>query len=158
MSYRNHFFKSALSYKGSVLADYRLQIDKQNRLLNVIKSVLPERLSSHALSCVASDNKVSVYTDSAIWSSQLRFYHQTMLQALHSSNQGYFESLQIKVMPETITIKRKNYQPKITPSAESIENIIDLAESQSDEELKKALLRLGNVFKKTSQTKKNPPK
>ncbi|MCK5120840.1 MAG: DUF721 domain-containing protein [Methylococcales bacterium] len=156
MSYRNHFFKAALNYKGSVLANYRLQIERQNRLLNTIKSALPDRLSSHALSCVVSEKKVSLYTDSAIWSSQLRFYHQTMLQALHSSNQGHFESIQIKVMPKAIEIERKNDQLKIIPSTESIDNILDQAENQPDEELKNALLRLGNAFKKISSNKKKP--
>jgi len=154
MSYRNHFFKAALNHKGTVLANYKYQIQRQNRLLDIIKTALPDRLSTHALSCVVSERKLSLYTDSAIWSSQLRFYHQAILQALVNSNQGHFETLQIKVIPKTIAIKAKNKASKKQPSTENINAILDLAEQQPEGKLKNALLRLGKQFKKNTSVPK----
>ena len=84
MAYRKNCFKSALAYEGKILSAYKYQIDLHNRLLRIIKSALPEHLSSRVLSCVVSGKKASLYTDSAIWSSQLRFYHQSILQVPHA--------------------------------------------------------------------------
>ena len=146
MSAKNSFFKSALAYEGKILASYKYQLEIQNELLNVIKSTLPSHLSSHALYCVASGKKILLYTDSASWSSQLRFYHQDILQALSSSNTRRFEALQIKIIPQTI--ERKQKTTLSPPSAENIDLILSQAEHQTDEKLKAALLKLGRMFKK----------
>ena len=82
MPAKNSFFKSALGYEGKIFATYKYQLEIQNELLNAVKSALPSHLSSHALYCVASGKKVIIYTDSANWSSQLRFYHQDILHKL----------------------------------------------------------------------------
>ena len=148
MPVKNSFFKSALGYEGKVFATYKYQLKIQNELLNAVKSALPSHLSSHALHCVASGKKVIIYTDSAIWSSQLRFYHQDILQALSASNNRIVEALQIKIIPQTIESKQK--KTKRSPSPENIELILSQAEHQTDEKLKAALLRLGRTFKKLS--------
>ena len=146
MPVKNSFFKSALSYEGKIFATYKYQLEIQNKLLNTVKSALPSHLSSHALYCVASGKKVIIYTDSAIWSSQLRFYHQDILQALSASNNRIVEALQIKIIPQTIESKQK--KTKRSPSPENIELILSQAEHQTDEKLKAALSRLGKTFKK----------
>lgn len=148
MSNKYIFFKTALSYQGKIFAHYKQQISLHNRLLTEIQACLPTRLTKHALSCVISENKVLIYTDSAIWSSQLRFYHQTILQTLSSSRLGSFNSLQIKIIPPTA--KREIKNSKNQPSQDSINLILDQAEGQSDENLKNALLKLGQTLKKRS--------
>lgn len=146
MPYKRTTFKSALSYEGKILSSYKFQIDTHSKLLNTIKSSLPETLASHALYCVVSDQKVSLYTDSAIWSSQLRFYQQSILQNLSNSYQSIFQSLQIKIIPKT-TENNKQID-KTLPSTENIDLIMQQAELQNDDELKTALLRLGKTCKK----------
>ncbi|MFW5444411.1 MAG: DciA family protein [Methylococcaceae bacterium] len=147
---KNNFFHSALSYEGKVLAGYKNQIETQQALLKTIKLVLPKNLSSHALYCVVSGKKVSLYTDSAVWSSQLRFYHQTILHALTASNQGNFNLLKIKIIPKTTEQEQKPKSSKKLPSSENIDFILDQAENQTDDKLKAALLKLGQTFKKLS--------
>jgi len=145
-------FKSALGYEGKVFALYKYQIETQTRLLKKIQSLLPEHLSSHVLYCVLNNKKLSLYTDSAIWSSQLRFYHQTILQALLRTHSGVIETLQIKIIPQTIKQDdSEEKEHKTLPSSENIDFILQQAEQQSDETLKKALLKLGSTFKKKSK-------
>jgi len=146
MPVKNSSFKSALGYQGKIFTAYKYQLEIQNELLNAVKSALPGHLSSHALYCVASGKKIILYTDAAIWSSQLRFYHQDILQALSASNNLFFESLQIKIIPQTI--ERKQEKTLRPPSPENIDLILSQAEHQNDEELKAALLKLGRMFKK----------
>ena len=146
MPAKNNFFKSALGYEGKIFATYKYQLEIQNELLNAVKSALPSHLSSHALYCVASGKKVIIYTDSANWSSQLRFYHQDILKALPASNNRIFETLQIKIIPQTV--EREKKKTLSSPSAENIELILSQAEQQTDGKLKEALLKLGRTFKK----------
>lgn len=152
MSNKYTTFKSALGYEGKVFALYKYQIETQTKLLQKIKSILPEHLSEHIHYCVLNNKKLSLYTDSAIWSSQLRFYHQTILQALLSTHSGVIETLQIKIIPQTV--KQENpaeKQSKVLPSAENIDFILQQAEQQEDDTLKSALLKLGRTFKKKSK-------
>ena len=146
MPIKNSFFKTALGFEGKVFANYKYQLEIQKELLNTVKHALPSHLSSHALYCVASDRKIILYTDSATWSSQLRFYHQDILHALSVANNRKLEAVQIKIIPQTIDEKQKKALKP--PSSENIDLILSQAEHQKDEKLKAALLKLGRLFKK----------
>ncbi len=146
---KNKFFKLPLGYEGKVLSYYKFQQQVQNELLLIIRSSLPDHLANHALYCVATRNKILLYTDSAIWSSQLRFYHQQMLQSLLASKQGSFEVLQIKIIPSTV--EKKGEAVKI-PSKENINGLLNQAENQRDVVLKTALLKLARTLNKLSKT------
>lgn len=153
MSSKYNAFKTTLAFEGKVFTQYKYQIETQTKLLIKIKAALPEHLSEHALYCVLTNKKLSLYTDSAIWSSQLRFYHQTILQALLSSHKGIIETLQIKIIPQTIEAKDEHQDLKKLPSTENINFILAQAEQQSDSTLKNALLKLGETFQKKSMEK-----
>ncbi len=148
MNFKRSFFKPALDSESKILTRYKIQIESQNELLTKIKSTLPKHLASHALYCVVSGKKISLYTDSATWSSQLRFYHQTILQGLSTSIRRNFEEIKIKIIPKTIENKTK--EANIIPSVKNIELILNHAENQTDEELKTALTKLAKTFKKLS--------
>ena len=74
-----------------------------------------------------------------------------MLQALLNSHSGVIETLQIKVIPQVIEQKTTIKKTKKIPSTENIDFIFAQAEHQSDENLKNALLKLGETFKKKSK-------
>ena len=145
MTFKKNHFKSALDYDGKVLVGYKYKIETQNKCLNKIKLSLPDHLSTHALFCVISGKKVLLYTDAAVWSSQLRFYHQTILQALSTSSPGKFEELQIKIIP--MTMGQEERESIKIPSTENIDLLLNQAENQTDEKLKMALLKLGSTLK-----------
>lgn len=151
MRKKPNFFKASLSYDTHVFNQYKYQIDLHSQLLDLIKSILPEKLAQHALFCVSSGKKVSLYTDSSVWSSQLRFYHQAILQVLHHSNLVYVELLQIKIIPPTQKIEQKNTIE--LPSKETISLIMDQAQDRENDVLKTAMLKLGNTLSKLSSSK-----
>ncbi len=151
MTYKKATFKSTLAFDGKVFTLYKYQIETQAKLLRKIKAALPEHLSEHALYCVLTNKKISLYTDSAIWSSQLRFYHQTILQSLLSTHNGVIETLQIKVIPQVIETKPVQKEPKKIPSTKNINLILDQAEHQNDEKLRNSLLRLGKSLQRKSK-------
>jgi hypothetical protein len=151
MTYKKDFFKSASSYEGKIISRYKGQIEIQNKILKIIASSLPEHLSSRALFCVISGKKIILYTDSATWSSQLRFYTKKILQAVQISEGGNYEVVQIKIIPKIMESEVQN-SIKL-PSVENINFILNQAENQTDEKLKKALLKLGTTFNKLSKKK-----
>ena len=146
---KSNFFKSPLGYEGKVISYYKFQQAVQNELLLIIKASLPERLARHALYCVASGDTILLYTDSAIWSSQLRFYHQHMLQKLSTSKQGSFVVLKIKIIPSTV--EQIERAAKI-PSEKNITDILSQGENQKDEALKTALLKLAATLSKLAKS------
>lgn len=151
MMSKKNTFKTALSYQGKILDNYKYQIFVHNEILEIIKSSLPHKLSKHVLYCVTSAKKVFLYTNSAAWSSQLRFYHQQMIQALKTSNYAAYETLQIKIIPPIIE-QQVNKKTITVPSTEHIDLLIDQAENQIHDKLKAALLKLGSTLKKLSHS------
>ncbi len=149
MAYKKDVFKSVSSYQGKIISRYKDQIEIQNKLLKIIASSLPEHLSSHALFCVISSKKIILYTDSATWSSQLRFYTKKLLQVVRASDYGNYEEVKIKIIPKIM--EREDPQSIELPSAENINFIFNQAENQTDEKLKKALLKLATTFNKLSK-------
>jgi len=141
-------FKHNLSYQRKVLADYQHYLSIQTRLLKIIKSTLPDHLVNHVLYCVPSNQTVILFTNTAAWSSQLRFYQQAILQSL--SIQGYYyNQLKVKIIPEQIQPKRSI--DKKYPSQTSIDTILDSANNQTDKALRRALFKLANTFTKRSR-------
>ena len=153
MSSKESGFKSVLNYDQKIMTRYKYQLAIHAKILQLIQQALPSELARHVLYCTVSDKKISLYTDSAVWTSQLRFYQQAILQAATNSQQGSFEIFQAKIIPpikETV-VKNKT----ITPSKESIDQLLNQAEHQADDELKNALLKLGNTLKKRRRHQNN---
>lgn len=149
MTNKKNFFKLALSYDRKIITGYKYQIDIHSKLLQKIKLKIPNELSTHVLYCVIWGKKISLYTDSAIWSSQLRFYHHTILQAAQDSNLGSFETLQVKIIPKVRKVDVK--KEKKIPSTENIDCILSQAENQTDLTLKNALLKLGKTLQNKTE-------
>ena len=144
-------FKTPLTYPGKLLNIYRQKIHQQQQILNLIKSVLPDDIAIHALHCVISSHKLLVYTDSANWSSQLRFYHSVMLNKIVGSGWKQVQLLQIRIIPEQV--KSSLRQTAIIPSKKNIEFIRHQAQSQTDVKLNGALLKLCDTLDKLSNKK-----
>ncbi len=146
MSYKKSSFKPALGFEKKVLSAYKHQIRVQSILQRIIKESLPKHLADHVLYCVVSEKIITLYTDSSTWSSQLRFYQETILLSLAESNKGDFEELKVKLIPKENEVQAFKTSV-IRPSKESIDNILSQAENQSDDRLKHSLLRLSKTLK-----------
>lgn len=94
-------FKTALEFHNRTLDKLVTQIDQQKDLLSVVKNVLPENLASHTLHCVIHDATLVIYTDAAVWSSQLRFYQTAMLETVTVQFQKKIQRVQIRLFQQS---------------------------------------------------------
>lgn len=78
-------FKPILEFHNRAIDKLVTQVEQQQDLLSVVKSVLPENLAEHTLHCVIHDATLLVYSDAAVWSSQLRFYQAAILAMVGQS-------------------------------------------------------------------------
>jgi len=154
-------FKAALSFPNRTIAHFYSRIEQQKQVLQRIHDVLPATIAEHALHCVVNGKKLLVYTDTAAWASQLRFYNSAILAAIAPVTRESVSIMQVKIMVDTSTTGRRRgaealqamspgRKPNI-PSAEKIEFIHNHSLTVSDEQLKLALLRLSATLAKLSK-------
>lgn len=143
-------FKAALSFPNRTIVDFYSQIEHQKQLLQCIRTVLPEALAKYARHCVINNKKLLIYTDSATWASQLRFYNKTILAAIPPLIRQSIEVMQIKIIREQTGINRQPGEKAIIPSAENIEIIRNHSLVVPDNQLKLALLKLSATLERLS--------
>jgi hypothetical protein len=143
-------FKAALSFPNRTIAHFYSQIEQQKQVLARIHAVLPTTITEHALHCVINGKKLLVYTDTAAWASQLRFYNSAILAAIAPVTRESVSIMQIKVRMEMLTKTSLPGRTPIIPSAEKIAFIHNHSLTVSDEQLKLALQRLSATLAKRS--------
>lgn len=143
-------FKAALSYPNRTIAYFYSQIEQQKLVLQRIHEVLPAVIAKHALHCVINGKKLLIYTDTAAWASQLRFYNSAILAAIATVTRESVTLMQIKVRTETSPATSKPARKPIIPTAEKIALIHEQSLTVSDEQLKQSLLKLSATLKKLS--------
>lgn len=132
------------------MAYFYSQIEQQQRVLQRIRAVLPENLAKQARHCLIKDKKLLVYTDSATWASQLRFYNSAILAAIAPLTRTPVELLQIRIITgQTGLIWGTQRKAKI-PSVEKIELIRNDSLTVSDNQLRLALLKLSATLERLS--------
>jgi hypothetical protein len=149
MSKKTIPFKAALSFPNRTIVNFYSQIEHQKQLLQCIRTVLPDALAKYARHCVINNKKLLIYTDSATWASQLRFYNKAIL-AIPPLIKLSIEMMQIKIISEQTGINRQPGEQAIIPSAESIEIIRNHSRAVPDNQLKLALLKLSATLERLS--------
>ncbi|MCX7089275.1 MAG: DciA family protein [Methylococcales bacterium] len=147
MSTQAQYFKPALRHQNKLLLHYKIQLQQQHILLDKVKAALPESLAHHACYCVIADRKVFIYTDTAAWASQLRFY----TNAIHSTilkwrEYAHIETVQIRILTSSPLTQTSCRKP-IVPAAQTIKQICAARAHQQDS-LSQALISLSNVLEK----------
>ncbi len=143
--------KAVLSYPNKTIALLRLQINQQLDILGHVKAALPQELASHALHCLFNDKnpnnkKLLIYTDSAIWASQLRFYGKAIIAAIGSVAPYPVSVLQVKVMNVPETENTGNKRIAAIPSQTVADEILNHSLMATDPQLKQALGRLSSTL------------
>jgi hypothetical protein len=143
-------FKVSLSFQNRTMAYLYSQIEQQQRILQHIRTALPEALAKQVRHCLIRDKKLLIYTDSAAWASQLRFYKSAILAAIAPLIRTPVEIMQIKIIAcQTGLISGPKRKAKI-PSVEKIEVIRNHSLSVSDNQLRLALLKLSTTLERLS--------
>src|SRR5664279_5176383 len=120
MAKKTTSFKAALSFPNRTIAHFYNQIEQQKQVLRHIHGILPAAIGKHALHCVINGNKLLLYTDTAAWASQLRFYNSAILAIIAPVTRESVSIMQIKVRVETLTATSLPERTPIIPSAEKI--------------------------------------
>ena len=143
-------FKVSLSFQNRTMTYFYSQIEQQQQVLQRIQAVIPEALAKQVRHCLIREKKLLVYTDSAAWASQLRFYNSVILTAVKPLSRSPVEIMQIKIIAgQTGLISGSKRKAKI-PSVEKIELIRNDSLNVSDNQLKLALLKLSSTLERLS--------
>ena len=141
-------FKHAQSTK--ILVNFSSQLLQQQQLLVLVKSVLPVNLADHAQYCVISGNKVLIYTDNAVWASQLRFHHSTLMETITGRNRYvHIEQLQIRILAVNSGLPTPRF-PKI-PTQETTDFIRHAIPGTEADLLKQAVNSLCCTLEKVNR-------
>ncbi|OAI17435.1 hypothetical protein A1507_10960 [Methylomonas koyamae] len=144
-------FKSVSKFQIQSLQPCVEQIARQQQLLRVIKNVLPPQIASHATHCVVSGRRLSVYTDSASWASQIRFFSNDILDELRERGELSLVRLQVRVLMSDYRQTKVGRKPRL-PSRETIDLLCLKSEAcRADDPLAKALMRLGATLKRRAE-------
>jgi len=138
--------KSPLSFQNQTMAYFHGQIGQQKRLLQAIQKLLPFHLAEHIHCCLIKDKKLLLYTDSATWASQLRFYNGVILAA----NEPLVDIVQIKVMTQEVGFVKQFEHKARLPSSEKIAELQKDSLNIADEPLQAALLKLSATLARLS--------
>jgi hypothetical protein len=138
-------FKPVLSYPDKIIGLLYLQINQQSTLLQQIKAVLPSNLRDHALHCVLKNKKLLLYTDSASWASQLRFYGKAIQSVFEPEASIPFE-VQVKVIEIPTNALADPSRKTNTPSQTVADEINKYSHRITDPQLKNALSKLSDTL------------
>lgn len=138
--------KRILSYPNKAISLLCLQVNQQLAILKQIKTVLPNNLANQVMHCVISDKKLIIYTESAIWASQLRFYTQAMLTIVESVAPKSVNTLSVKIINLSATIDTKIKNTTVIPNQAVINEIRSHSLTITDLQLKQALEKLSSTL------------
>lgn len=139
-------FRLAQTFQNRSLAAVQGRLGQQQALLQRIRNKLPPELAHHLLHCVADRNKLVLYTDSAVWASQLRFYKQAVLDATQAAEHPCDKML-VRLADRMEANPRSPDKAQL-PSAENIALLQKSADELGDSQLQQALRRLGATLAK----------
>ena len=141
-------FKKSLAYPNRTMVYLHSQIEQQQRILKQIKAVLPDNLAKQTKHCLIKDHNLLVYTDSAIWASQLRFYNSAILASIKTLVKSPINNLQIKIITRPSGLTETAIRKANLPSLEGIDLIRKNSLCISDDKLSAALLKLSATLKR----------
>ena len=155
MTFKAKAFKNALGFSNRTTVQFQLTIEKHQKILQVIRLSLPETLANEARDCVIKDTKLLIFTASAAWASQLRFYSQAIRTAVNSKCNENIDNIQLKVLEAKADTNLS--KPDLTiPSLENIELIQGNQLDAPDSDLKRSLLNLSQTLKKLRHIRLHP--
>ena len=142
-------FKSALDFDGRPMAMCLEKLAEQKRFLRVVQTTLPEQIAEHAMHCVISDTRLIIYTDSAVWASQIRFFQEVILNKIQGAGQRKITNMQIKVLPPVGPLNRA--RGVRVPASETVQALLGQVNDKSSDALDIALSKLAKTLSKRSR-------
>jgi hypothetical protein len=135
-------FKSALALSDRALLQLAARLRKHQDLLKIIRSTLPGTLACRVTDCVVSGKKLILYSDSAAWTSQLRFHSAAVLATAQKAGYETLETVTMRILPPLTEQLATGSKPRL-PAAANIAQLRNAARGVTDDTLQRALDRLG---------------
>ena len=97
--------------------------------------------------------KLVIYTNSAAWASQLRFYSPALLPIINSQTAESIELIQFRILqPDASIHAQKKPRVALLPSANNVGLIHKNIINTPDSKLKESLFKLNNRLKQLHKT------
>ena len=144
---RTRYFKPITLFHKRLTAQYQSRIDLHRKALQAIHRVLPKKLALQAHDCVINDRKLLIYTHSAAWASQLRFYSRELQSSVSSAILRPIDKVQLRILHQRV--EKAVHRTANIPALENIELIRGNALSTPDSKLKSALLNLSHTLRRS---------
>lgn len=141
MKHITQSLKPTLAYENHNIGKLHATIKLQLFTLKHIKSVLPDQLAAHVLHCVPTNKKLLIYTNSANWATQLRFYDRKIIAAATSAGFTSINNMQVKITDAPTSNTKRKRDLKL-PSQSVVDDIYRQGIIGTDPELSQALVRL----------------
>jgi hypothetical protein len=132
------------------MAYFYNQLEQQHKILQKIQAVLPDTLAKQTRHCLLRERKLIIYTDSATWATQLRFYNSAILDAVITLTKTPVESMKIKIITGTLGLVSKTTRLAKLPSVEKIEAIKMDSLTIEDNQLRLSLQKLSATLERLS--------
>ncbi len=137
--------KTPLSCSNPVTSYLRAQIGQQKKILLAVQAVLPASLALQVKHCLIKEQSLLIYTDAAVWATQLRFYTEQL------KNATAVTAVQIKIISQQTGEVAVSHRKARLPCAEQIMQLEDSARSINDEDLQQSLLKLSATLARLSK-------
>jgi hypothetical protein len=120
-------------------------IERNRRLLRAVHALLAAPLDAHCLHASLDGGRLTLDTDSPVWSSRLRFFAPELQGAL-AGDYGPIDACRVRVRPALApkpTEERANAIRRLAP--ETVANLLQVAENLGEGDLSDALRRLART-------------
>ncbi len=141
-------FNKITGNNNTLLQFYKQHATQQQKLLTLIKTLLPAITAKYVSNSILSGTTLFLYTETSIGKSQLRFYQPSLLKSL-TTQQLAIDKIEIHILPAKATIKSTE-KPK-PPSKKILQILKNPTQISNNKTLQQALLKLAKTLEKNSQ-------
>ena len=139
-------FKTALDFEIRPMVKCLEKIAEQKQLLSLVRMVLPISIAEHAVHCVLNEARLVVYTDAAVWASQIRFYQDAILSKMHATGRVKVSRIHVKLI-QPIAMPVLHRAAKL-PNYDTVNAILSQVNDKSNDVLDLALANLARTLLK----------
>jgi hypothetical protein len=127
----------------SALTALGRQLSNQQALADQVRALLPSPLNSLIRAAVLETRTLSLFVDSPVWASRLRYLAPELIRQLKRQDL-IIDQVRTRIVPESRRKRSSHEQHQLLLSEQSAELLRKTAATLTDEPLREAMLRLSS--------------
>ncbi|MEJ2593485.1 MAG: DciA family protein [Candidatus Thiodiazotropha sp.] len=131
----------------ATLATLGQRLSRQRALLDQVRGLLPSPLSTQLQAAVLEARTLSLFVDSPVWASRLRYLAPELMRKLKQQDL-IVDQVRTRIVPESRRSNATRGRQRLQLSAQSAEQLRQTAVALTDEPLREAMLRLSRHGRK----------